>query len=333
MTTQTSHSIEGGSRELVAVAPPALYTAAPFVLLSSSQDVIECSAGVDYVDCSVGFLAGNNTVSCATACGGNCCVGSNACFKFVGKVCRDGSCSGSNACANAKIPLVVNSCRNSTNSTTSECQFAGSGGGTVVTGMKNSCNGDKACQYLGQGPGAAGNQGSGKVGYLIDSCNGSFGCSYAASKGKIGFIKNSCNGERACNDLALGGGVSRNIQDSCNAGYSCDGVAKGTSKFIGDIAMSCNALKACQLLSGTNSTNLFSCCNSDNECTSKNATNLPTQCSVRILHLLCFFALLSCQNGFKFQLHTFLFLFPADSNTIPFLAVLGAGEHNLHAVH
>jgi len=240
-------------------------------------------------------------------------VGAVACSLFTGKICKDGSCNGPAACQYAKIPLVANSCKDANGP---PCYFAGSGGGTLVVGMKNSCNGERACQYLGQGRATGG----GKVEYLLDSCNGYYGCANAGYQGTIGFIKSSCNGSRACNDLARDGGKSGNVQDSCNAAYSCDSAAKGTSKFIGEISMSCNGANACQYLTGINSTNLNNCCNSDNECTSKNELSLPAQCSVRgvtcifflfdvgvLLLLLCMFFTAPPKS---FRLHFILVLMP-----------------------
>ena len=225
-TTRTSRIVGGDSRELEVASPPLAGD-----IVSSSYEVTECSTGVDFVDCTGGYLVGDTSVSCATACGGNCCVDTQACFMFTGKVCKDGSCGGSFACAYAKIPLVVNSCKNSSY----QCYMAGSGAhGSSIAGMKNSCNGASSCQYLGMGNAA----GAGKVGYVIDSCNGFVGCSNAGYTGTIGLLKNSCNGDYACVDLARNGGKSGNVRDSCNAGYSCDSAAKGTSNFIGDISRS-----------------------------------------------------------------------------------------------
>ena len=42
-----------------------------------SSSAAPCTAG--FVDCNNGQLSNNSTMSCVTKCGGNCCVGSNAC--------------------------------------------------------------------------------------------------------------------------------------------------------------------------------------------------------------------------------------------------------------
>ena len=39
-----------------------------------------------------------------------CCGGKRACYKFTGKICKDGSCGGRGSCFNASIPIVANSC-------------------------------------------------------------------------------------------------------------------------------------------------------------------------------------------------------------------------------
>ena len=63
------------------------------------------------VQCINGYTADDPTISCAAACGGQCCVGNNACRGFIGLVCKDGySCMGSNACESANIVSVRGSC-------------------------------------------------------------------------------------------------------------------------------------------------------------------------------------------------------------------------------
>ena len=73
-------------------------------------------------------------------------MGAGACSLFTGKISKDGSCNGPAACQYAKIPTVANSCKDANGP---PCYFARSGGGTLIVGMKNSCNGERTCQYLG----------------------------------------------------------------------------------------------------------------------------------------------------------------------------------------
>lgn len=100
----------------------------------------EMCGAYGYVDCVNGFVRGDSTTTCETACGGSCCVGQEACRQFTGKVCRDGSCGGSNACVRATIPWVVNSCTSNSASGGSACFQAGAEK-TNIGAMVNSCQG------------------------------------------------------------------------------------------------------------------------------------------------------------------------------------------------
>ena len=59
-----------------------------------------------FVHCIDGVTVEDSGVTCAEACGEECCVGDKSCEGFTGLVAKDGSCDGPSACENAKIGKV-----------------------------------------------------------------------------------------------------------------------------------------------------------------------------------------------------------------------------------
>lgn len=205
----TTGSIRGrrdDSTSMLTTSPP------NFIHGSTSSRMLQqgtlCTQG--YVDCVNGFVNGSgNTIPCVTACGGSCCVGIQVCGGFTGKVCKDGSCSGNYACRGAKIPLVVNSCKN-----LMACPNAGNFG--AIGNMINSCNAPLGCYRFGMYGVAAGN--------LQDSCNGHMSCYHTASYGgSIGSITSSCNGVQSCRRAGKGlaMAISSNLRNCCNLYIEC----------------------------------------------------------------------------------------------------------------
>ena len=184
----------------------------------------EMCGAYGYVDCVNGFVRGDSTTTCETACGGSCCVGQEACRQFTGKVCRDGSCGGSNACVRATIPWVVNSCTSNSASGGSACFQAGAEK-TNIGAMVNSCQGWSACFTLGGGNVGGCRTCIGKVGEIRNSCLGDLACkrlSYAG--GQVGNIMSSCKGVQACENVAdkqTGRCDQGNLEDQCNGQQSC----------------------------------------------------------------------------------------------------------------
>jgi len=267
---------------------------------SSRRLARECPGG--WVDCVDGGVAGNETVSCESECGGECCA-SGGCGNFTGEVCKDGvSCFGYKACEYAKIDLVVNGCNG-----TKSCYKAGAGfdGYGYIGEVYNSCLGIQACLL------AAGNGGS--IGVIQDSCLGYDACIFAAfGGGNIGNISSSCNGTFSCLLAAAYGGSIGGIVDSClgkSACYyaaachvhdpkcgstiteifdSCEGEeacfkAVYDGGYIGGMKNACNAKEAClgAATFGQNSnisSGINDCCNTYSECDNITEATLPDKC-------------------------------------------------------
>ncbi len=163
-----------------------------------------------YVDCYVGYVRGSDTITCASACNGACCVGSDACYYFTGNLRKDGSCNGNMACIYA----------------------------TIQTTVVNSCKGDYACYSTGYG---------GDVKSISNSCLGTDACYKTGSYGAVGSISNSCNADQACDLVAYKGSIG-NLASSCNATSACNG-AGSTTNDTGIITQSltscCNSVEVC----------------------------------------------------------------------------------------
>lgn len=229
-------------------------------------DLGSCTAG--YVDCVNGetTTADGTTITCAAACGSDCCVGDNSCFAANAKICMDGSCSGTQACYGARqIEYIVNSCIGDNSCNDIE----------TVGYIKDSCIGIYACAFAGGH--------DGKVGFILDSCVGVKACYGAGYGTKVSFIESSCNGYGACAGLAHYGNVGF-LLDSCHGTSSCT-YASNT----GNMTESCRGFEACYELfysgvSDATMNNLMKCCNSDYDC--KQATQytpLPVTCSAATL--------------------------------------------------
>lgn len=145
----------------------------------------------EFVVCEGGYVENGDT--CAFACDGDCCYGSDACTSFTGQVCKDGnSCSGEKACYYAEIASVV-----------------------------NGCQGDEACKMAGYY--------GGSLGSVHNSCFFNYACEKAGSYGgQISEIKDSCVGERSCYKMAYYNGVIESVENSCTEGSSsCAFAASG----------------------------------------------------------------------------------------------------------
>ncbi|MDB4430475.1 hypothetical protein N9140_00795, partial [bacterium] len=169
------------------------------------------------------------TVTCAEACGGECCRGDKACDFFYGTVCKDGvSCSddivGSfrgSSCYKANITTVLRGCYGYR-----ACYFAGRNDGYIGS-ITNGCNGDFACDS------AAYN--GGYIGSITNGCNGNKPCSFAAFVyGSIGNITNGCDGDYACNAAALYDGYIGSITNGCYGRRACY-LAANNGGYIGSI--------------------------------------------------------------------------------------------------
>ena len=109
------------------------------------------------IKCVNGYVDGSK-ITCAEACGNECCKGWHACEDFTGTVCKDGvSCVGKRACEYATV-------------------------GEVIDG----CNGYWACAYAGKYIGG--------MGVIHGACKNNWAC-YAASKGADSSfdIENCCS--------------------------------------------------------------------------------------------------------------------------------------------
>lgn len=195
----------------------------------------KCTAG--FVECKDGYLASDSTTTCFAQCAGKCCTEVyfdylfDSCYKFTGKVCKDGSCNELGACVYATIPSVVNSCKGNFT-----CYKAGYDEGSIKR-MVDSCNGAYACYYAAK---------DGRIiGDITGSCIGLGACySIAADNGSIGKITNSCIGEYACGEAAKSSGFIRSISKSCIGDHSCDFFAynKGTA---GVVSNACTNYYSC----------------------------------------------------------------------------------------
>lgn len=204
--------------------------------LQSTADTVQPSdkiraleAPPNFVQCEDGYVIDNGgvemmsmpgpTLTCAEECGGDCCVGEDACDGFTGKVYRDGSCdgiqacydatiptvsgggcNGDYACKKARIPAVIDSCNRGKNS----CSYVGYEG--VVDGwMVKSCQGDKACFQLARAK-------SGKVHNVTKSCKGEQACAYNIYY-THGNILKSCNADHTCR---FQGDIVSDMDTCCN---------------------------------------------------------------------------------------------------------------------
>lgn len=171
------------------------------------------------------------STSCHLACDGLCCQGSNACLRFTGKVCKDGSCNGFGACEGANIPQVINSCR----------AWPDSGGDPGTQ------DGERACKLTG-------GAGVDPVGNFTDSCWGKASCENVGYNGQVGNVVNSCHGAGAatsagesnvCKNVGAEGGAAGNIISSCHGRSSCSSMARrnyeGLARSVGDIMNSCGS--------------------------------------------------------------------------------------------
>ena len=174
----------------------------PTTMMLTTSVAPQCSSGI--VDCVYGMVRGSATITCAAACGPNCCAGVHACTSFTGKVCKDGSCNGKFACTYAYIPSVV-----------------------------NSCEGDYACYNTGY---------DGTVGNISNSCNAVDACSYLGTYGAAKLVQGSCNAYQACDSVAYNGSIG-SLTSSCNATSACKGAGSptnGTGTIPYDLLNCCN---------------------------------------------------------------------------------------------
>ena len=148
-----------------------------------------CNAGI--VNCKSGFVQGQSSTSCKTACDGKCCVGPNACEYFTGKICKDTStCVGDYACFGTVVPYVVGSCNgiNTCINTGGSRSLPGKIGSII-----GSCNGKSACAKAGLP-----NYHASIVGNITSSCNDEFACYKAGyDGGSVGDLVESCSGNKA----------------------------------------------------------------------------------------------------------------------------------------
>jgi hypothetical protein len=211
----------------------------------------KCTTGV--IDCVNGFVKGSrNSITCADACSGSCCVGWEACDEFTGSICKDQSCSGERACTSGSIKSVINSCQgyHACYQAASPCpypylSFATCSTYNNVSGriqpVVNSCNGDRACAFAGSV--------NGRIGFITDSCNGFAACATAGWRGgSVQSIQNSCNDRMACVDIGGRGGNVGSVQNSCGGVSACLLAARKGS--IGSIQDSCFGYSACLFTGG-----------------------------------------------------------------------------------
>ena len=268
-----------------------------------------------YVDCVNGLVRGSSSSTCASACGVSCCLGTNACNSFTGKICKDGSCDGERACTFANVPWVVNSsCRGGATSYyragkqgtvgifvnacngTRNCYDLGYKG--IVGNVQDSCFGLESCSRLGQ-DGIVGNvynscnggefacfkvgEYYGAVGDIQDSCHGFQSCFLLGKLGTVGNVRNSCNQPTSCLFLARLKGTVGSVRDSCNGVDTCNrGASYGGS--LKNLASSCNAGHAC-MNAGRGLANplhitsdINNCCNTVSACAWANQATLPGDC-------------------------------------------------------
>ena len=206
------------------------------------NDVVQCDGGFE-VGGMDDTLSINPELTCAQACDGKCCVGTNACEQFTGSICKDGiSCIGENACFSANITSVLRSCNGR-----SACHNAGQLGypGRVIDSCQGNVTGNDyktICQSAAQ---------SGFIGEIINSCNGYNGqggracLEVAKDYGYVKSIVNSCQGRRACSKAAISGSIEGGIINSCVGDSPCRETAYNHGSIAG-IFQSCYGKFACR---------------------------------------------------------------------------------------
>ena len=180
----------------------------------------------DIVECDIGMLASNSSMTCAEACEEKCCVGTtgspDACEGFTGHVCKDNySCNGEYACTDADIDLVVGGCRGER-----ACENA-----NITKGVIRGCIGPNSCE------GAGGYEGY--VGRIKDGCVGVQACDgLGADNGYVGYVDNACVGQYACGQLTgVNDGRVGHIKNACKGYEPCSGA--GEDGYVGFIESSC----------------------------------------------------------------------------------------------
>jgi len=180
---------------------------------------VQASECPERIDCVGGFTGDGDIISCADACGKDCCTGDLACDGFTGSVCKDGaSCIGDKSCFFAVVSDIVQGCNG-----TKACYGAGYGG--IVNEIVNSCIGDYSCGYAAAYGGFIGSIQDSCVGYLTCYAAGQGdnpydNCADGGQGGNIGFIQDSCLGDKSCYRTGKCG-VIGSIQDSCVGLETC----------------------------------------------------------------------------------------------------------------
>lgn len=150
--------------------------------------------------------------TCADACDGDCCIGEDACWKFYGTVCRDGSCNGPDACAFAAdwdgfIGLIGGAYIGTASGPSCvgewACRLMGNYGGNVASVSDGSCIGTKACNDLGYD--------SGVVGHISGGCIGEKACNLLGYDETLGDIVGCCNSDSQC----VGASDDGDLPDTC----------------------------------------------------------------------------------------------------------------------
>lgn len=156
----------------------------------------------------------------------------------------------------------------------------------------NCCTEDRACkEFTGKICKDGGCTGKfacykANIDVVVKSCYGRSACASAGRYyGTAGTFINSCKAAQACNSFAFRGTALGTINDSCNGYKSCWQVAFIKDSTIGSMTSSCNGSYACyqasKYASDTISTNMYFCCNADNECKTATESTLPATCKVR----------------------------------------------------
>lgn len=185
-------------------------------VMTISASAPTCAEG--FLQCFDGKVRGTS-IPCTTSCAGKCCVGTDACSRFTGNVCKDGSCSGTKACWYANIPYVVKSCK-----AIRACNSAGFEGTVGV--IVNSCNFENSCAYAGEE--------GGKAGDIQNSCAAKKACYCAGTQtsGGIGEINTSCNAYKACYKAGAGyttaGIITSDLVNCCNTESVCKNAKEST---------------------------------------------------------------------------------------------------------
>jgi len=161
----------------------------------------------------------------------------------------DLSCNGTEACANATLDLVAGaSCQGerACQGLTSELVFKSCEGdqacaNATVGVARWSCYGEEACK------GAEVDKLKGSS--VGDTCDGYRACMYlGADGGAVGNVTKSCVGEYACESLGRDGGALSRLVRGCKGARACQDVAKGDGAALAEIASSCHGREACQAL-------------------------------------------------------------------------------------